>query len=468
MNQKYKFTSSLLCLFLLAGCVNTPTENTESSDVTVISLNNEKILINDQEINNSNGVSISNDIIYYEEGKDESYGEGDENDSHSEQEANKHQVIKITEPGTYRISGELDYGQLLIDLGEDAKEDPNAVVNLILDNVALTSTVSSAIVVLNAYECATEEASASVNTDNAGFNLILADDSVNSINGSHVAKIYEEGTQDKLYKFDGAIESYVSLNIDGERKNNGQLNVQADREGIESGMHITINGGNIHIESCDDAINASEDGISVLTINNGSITALSTFGSEGDGMDSNGWIVINGGTVVAVANPQSMDSGVDSDNGVIINKGTLLATGNMYDEIAKESNQQFIVMNLSTSLEKDTNLALKDSNEETIAAFKLPENSSVMVYSSADLVEDTYTLYQVNEIKATLKGYLYSSIESLTDLTQIDYSNSNNMRKDPSKNMPEGTPPERPHENDEPIKPDQEFDPNNPTRLTGD
>ena len=89
-----------------------------------------------------------------------------------------------------------------MDLGEDSKDDPTAVVNLTLDNVDLTSSVASAILVVNAYECADEEVSEVVDLSDAGFNLILADGSINQINGSHVAKIYEEGTSDKKYKYD--------------------------------------------------------------------------------------------------------------------------------------------------------------------------------------------------------------------------------------------------------------------------
>ena len=453
MNNKKKITASILCFCLLglASCSgNADQETSNNKDEVLISLSDEQILINNEETTKASGVSISNDIIYYEEGKDETYGEGEASEAHSAEDASLHQVVKISEPGTYRISGELSYGQILIDLGENAKDDPEAVVSLILDNVQLTSTVSSAIVVLNAYECAADEASADVDTQNAGFNLILADDSTNTLNGSHVAKIYEEGSQETLYKFDGAIESDVSMNIDGEEKDNGILNLTADREGIESEMHLTINGGIINIQSHDDAINASEDGVSVITINDGSITCLSTLGSEGDGMDSNGWIVINGGMITAVANEQSMDSGVDSDNGILINGGTLLATGNMYDEISSDSSQSFVVMNIREGVQKDLILALNNSNGETIAAFMTPTNASVLVYSSSDLADETYTLVQANSIEADLNGYIYSNIQSLSDTSAIEYSSDAGNFGLGRGDMPRGERPEMPQDGQPP------------------
>ena len=99
---------------------------------------------------------------------------------------------------------------------------------MILDNADITCTVASGIVVYNAYECGsddTETATKDVDTTNAGVHIILADDSENTVNGSHVAKIYKEGTTQedvdagnakKQWKFDAAIDSLVSIAFDAE------------------------------------------------------------------------------------------------------------------------------------------------------------------------------------------------------------------------------------------------------------
>ncbi|MCI6429320.1 MAG: carbohydrate-binding domain-containing protein, partial [Lachnospiraceae bacterium] len=73
------------------------------------------------------------DIVYYKAGQDETYGEGGEEDGHTQEEAAENTVITIATPGTYRVTGSLSKGQIAVDLGEDAKEDETAVVNLILD-----------------------------------------------------------------------------------------------------------------------------------------------------------------------------------------------------------------------------------------------------------------------------------------------------------------------------------------------
>ena len=182
-------------------------------------------------------------------------------------------------------------------MGEDAKENPDAVVELVLDGADITCTAAPAVIFYNVWE--------SQSTEQAGAIVTLADGSVNRVNGSYVARIYQPGTTKKLHKYDGAFYSKMSMLIQGE----GALSIQAENEGLDSELHLTINSGEISIISGDDGINTNEDGVSVTTINGGQLYIRADQGSEGDGIDSNGSIVINGGTVIAQANPHSMDSG---------------------------------------------------------------------------------------------------------------------------------------------------------------
>ncbi|MDD5936024.1 MAG: carbohydrate-binding domain-containing protein [Clostridiales bacterium] len=398
-------------------------------DGTLITLSDERILVDGKEISKdrSGAVHTGADMIYYESGKDDTYGAGSEKDGHTEEEACKHTVITITKPGTYKVTGTISAGQIVVDLGEDAKKDPEAVVNLVLEDADITCSVAPAILVLNAYECGnkdTETATKEVSTTNAGFNLILADDSNNVLNGSYVAKIYKEGTTEKKYKFDAAVESKISLNINGESKGNGKLTVNADNEGIESGLHMTINGGEITINSCDDAINTNEDGVSVLTINGGTIICDSGNGSEGDGIDSNGFIVQNGGFVIASANAQSPDSGVDSDLGIYLNGGTLLASGNMYDEISNESKQNFMVLSFNQKVTEDKIVLIKDANGNPVQAFQAVNDFTMLVFSSGDLVEGDYTMYLVSEVTGDKNGSIYTNITDYKDAVQLQYTSS--------------------------------------------
>lgn len=375
---------------LLAGTPCLASETDRQQEIE-IQLSDESIAVNGTAINTGtnnddpeeNGVFLSNDIVYYEDrdtyDSGNVYGEGTEEDKHTVQEAQAHTVISITAPGTYRVSGTLSQGQIAVDLGEDARTDPDAVVTLILDNADITCTVAPAIMVYNVYECDTawtaynrEEAedysaSATQDTSDAGFNLILADDSVNHLSGSYVARIYKDNEeQKKKHKYDGAVCTNMSMNLDGEKEGTGILNIEAEKEGLESNLHLTINGGTVNIQSQDDGLNSNEDGVSVTTINGGSLHIVAGLGEEGDGVDSNGYLVINGGTVIAAANPAS-DSGLDSDMGSYVNGGYVVATGSTMDWAESDSDQ--VTMNLQFAASQDADEAIIVTDTEGTVLF---------------------------------------------------------------------------------------------------
>ena len=347
--------STLLILFacfcLVCGCqYQTPAKNS-AAEITDVLLNDEKITAGGKEVTRdpNQSVYVANDVVYYEAGKDFTYGEGTEKDAHGKEEADAHTVLHVTAAGTYRLKGTLSKGQIAVDLGKDAKDDPKAVVTLILDGIDLTCTVAPAVIFYNVYECGAtneEKASKDVDTSKAGANVILADDSVNTVNGSYVERIYkpdsvklnEDKTKvedaKKLHKYDGAFYSKASMNLGGEEKSNGILNINAENEGLGTELHLTVNGGEINIRSGNDGINTNQDNVSVTTINGGKLNIRVTGETgEGDGIDSNGWLVINGGIVTCQACSKSADAGIDSDKGIHINGGTVVASGSMLDRI---------------------------------------------------------------------------------------------------------------------------------------
>ena len=333
---------------------------------TRITLSDEGI---DAEGSNSLCVFASNDIIYYEEKTEyesgNPYGEGEESDMHPAAEAAAHTVVNITAPGAYRVTGKISAGQIRIDLGEDAYSDEKAVVELILDNADITCTVAPAILFQNVYECDgqwdADTATSQVDTAAAGANLIL--EGKNTVQGSYVAKIFKDKDgEKKLWKQDGAIYSYMSLNVFGP----GSLDLTAENEGLDTELHLTINGGDIVIRSGNDGINTNEDGVSVTTINGGDLHIIAGLGVEGDGIDSNGFLVINGGNVVSSANPAS-DAGLDSDLGSFINGGTVIALGASMDWAESESNQ--VTMNLQYAAYQSGDSAIEITREDGTPVF---------------------------------------------------------------------------------------------------
>lgn len=403
----------------------------EKYDASIIALSDEQIMVDGKNISTSasDAVYEANDIVFYLEGQDFTYGEGTEKDGHSQEESDAHTVVHITEPGNYVVSGRLSAGQIAVDLGEDAKKDVNAVVTLILNNADITCSVAPGVIFYDVYECSDddeEDAKKDVDTSAAGANIIIADNSVNQVNGSYVAKIYESvelneaGTEvvdsKKLHKYDAAFYSKRTMNIDGEENGTGVLNIQAENEGLGSELHLTINGGTININSGNDGINTNEDGVSVTTINGGSLNIVVNGSTgEGDGIDSNGWLVINGGNVTAFACGDSMDAGIDSDKGIHINGGNVAATGNMLDEIAK-SNQTYAVFAFTKSVKGGSTITIENEAEEVISEHTPENDFSFLIISTENLTEGTYTIWkdevqlEVSQMSGNMPGMMHGGM----------------------------------------------------------
>lgn len=284
-----------------------------------------------------------------------------------ESEANNNKVLHIKQAGTYVLQGKWN-GQINIDLGEDAFDDDTQKVTIILNGVDITSTVAPAIIFESVYECdnAWEERQdklSVIDTSNAGANVIVCDDTINNVDGKNIYRMLktkyknDESTdeikvQKKIRKVDAPFYSYVSMNIHGEEKGNGVLNIASSFEGLDSELHLTINGGIININSQDDGINVNEDNVSIVTFNGGTITLNAAQGAEGDGVDSNGYVVIDGSTLY-INNTRMPDNAIDSEDGINyvngdiyidnelqeIEKGNYREIGNSFDK--KEFNPMF-------------------------------------------------------------------------------------------------------------------------------
>lgn len=374
-------------LFSLAACAKTePTASTaatEATEPTELPAEDaiELKLTGDGVDCDSDAVYAANDIIYYEDGHDDTYGAGSADEAHTAEEAAANTVVHVTAPGTYHVTGAL-HGQLFIDLGEDAKKDEDARVTLLLDGAEITCDVAPAVFFYRVYECGDKENfTLTPDLTNAGAVVVLQNE--NNVTGSHVAKIYKEGTTDKLYKFDSAFYSKMSLRIEGD----GVLNLTADNEGLDSELHLEINGGTVNIYSQDDGVNTNEDGISVTTINAGTVNISGGNGSEGDGIDSNGAIVVNGGSLYASANPQTGDGGIDADLGIYLNGGLVIATGSRNDEISTESQQVLMDLTFAQTVKKGAAVALID-NETEIFSFTATRDFSALVISAPGLQLD--------------------------------------------------------------------------------
>ena len=352
---------------------------------------------------------------------------------HTEEDAWDNPVLYITKPGTYEISGTWQ-GQIRIDLGDpdDTFTDENAKVTLILNGTDVTCSVAPALVVYSVYEADNgwedrENHTAEIDISNAGVRVILADDSENNFTGTNVyrmlkTKYKDEDSKDavkvqkKMRKMDGAFYSYESMLIDGQEKGNGVLNIDSGNEGLNSELHLTINGGKVNIRSRDDGVNVNEDGVSVLTVNGGELHITAGLGAEGDGVDSNGYIVVNGGVVISAAKPQS-DSGLDSDMGTLVNGGWVVATGSAMDWPESDSDQVTMNLRFASAQASDEAVIVTDRDGKVIFAYDPDKDetagSNNRGYSGAVIsaptfnVGDTYHVYIGGNVEGEEKDGLY-------------------------------------------------------------
>ena len=78
-----------ICCFILCACqIQAPSKATETSSATVL-LSDQGITANGKEVtrDQNQALHVANDIVYYESGKDFTYGEGTEKDAHEKEEA---------------------------------------------------------------------------------------------------------------------------------------------------------------------------------------------------------------------------------------------------------------------------------------------------------------------------------------------------------------------------------------------
>jgi len=486
-------TASLV-LSAFTGCgenTDNPQAQTENDKIyydneVQIILSDDGITANGKAVTDSTtAVFTSNDVIYYEDRDSyesgNPYGEGTDADKHTAEEAAKVTVVNITESGIYRLSGQLSHGQIRVDLGEDADEDKDAVVTLVLDGLDINCDVAPAVLFMNVYECDgdsnKDSATSSVNTADAGANVIISDGSVNNVEGAYVAKIFKDNDKEKkLWKQDAAFYSYMSMNISGEARESGILNITADNEGLGTEMHLTINSGNINIFSDNDGINTNQDDVSVTTINGGNVHIVAGLGAEGDGVDSNGWLVINGGTVVSAAKPVS-DSGLDSSLGSYINDGTVIALGSTMDWAESDSKQVTMNLQFAEYKEKGSTIIVTkedgsvvfayDTSKDTISAentrefmgaviscpeFTLGESYNVYIGSSSDGIDvvtgsetnGIYDISTVTSVNAVQQAYSGTDVKGHGGIGGRPPMNSDKPEDMPPPDMPDGEKPQIP------------------------
>ena len=126
---------------------------------------------------------------------------------------------------------------------------------------------------------------------------------------------------------DDAIKSDLALNIGAENTEGPVINITKSEEGIE-GAVINIYSGSITVHSTDDGINAANSDLDnynfECNIYGGKVYVDA---SNGDGIDSNGTINLAGGTVEVFSQSSGDNSPIDAEKGITYGGATVLAVG---------------------------------------------------------------------------------------------------------------------------------------------
>lgn len=227
-------------------------------------------------------------------------------------------TITITEAGTYRLTGTLTSGSLVVDA-------PDAVVNLVLDGVAITAAGVAAINV--------EDADQTVLWLADGSDNVLAD-----AEGAELDETVEDAANATLFSTpdlwiagDGAlsvtahaadaITSKDTLALAG-----GDVTVEAADDGVRGKDHLVITGGKLTVDAQGDALRSDDESfidepgaaMGVIWIDGGTLDLT----ASSDAIDAARQVTVLSGDLTIAAG----DDAVHSDNVLRIDGGTVNIT----------------------------------------------------------------------------------------------------------------------------------------------
>ncbi len=304
---------ALSATLLVSGCSTSAADSTSAEDTSSLAGSTSEVGWTDLDIDDAD-LSFDTDdtddaveVTLADGASEGSSGVGVEED-----------IVTISEAGTYRISGTLTSGSLVVDA-------PDAVVNLLLDGVDITAADVAAINVVEADQVVVWLADGSDN--------VLADAA-----GATVDETVEDAPNATLF-------SSADLWLAGD----GALSVTAHAaDGITSKDTLVMSAGDVTVEAADDGVRGKDQ----LVITGGSLTVT----AQGDALRSDnesvtdepdatvGVIWIDGGTLDLHAGSDAMDAvrqvtvldgdttiaagddGIHSDNVLRIAGGTVTIT----------------------------------------------------------------------------------------------------------------------------------------------
>lgn len=289
----------------------------------------------------------------------------------------------------------------------------------------------------------------SVTLKNPVLNLSCGGDGIKSSNKKDTRKgfVVTDGGEITINAGDDGIHSETVLVI-----NDGKINVEKSKEGLES-LNIVINNGDISVVASDDGINISGgndttgrggkmdtpvDG--ALVINGGNITV----NADGDGLDSNGSILITDGNVT-VAGPSNDGNGAFDYNSTFeLDGGTVFAYGSKgMAQISSDCSAQTFIATSVESFSSGDKVTIYNDSDGTKASYTLEKQGTFIFYSSDSLVKDKVYTLECSETKTEITAGDAGAVQSMGRGDMHGQGGHGGGFKHDRPDMPDGTRPPR-------------------------
>lgn len=360
-------------------------------------------------------------------------------------------TVTITAGGTYRLSGQLSDGALVVAAGD---ED---VVRIVLDNASVSSSTGSAVDIQSANEVLLYLEAGTTNTlsDTASYantatdapnaavyslaDLTIAGAGKLSVNGNYqdgivskdglvlasgnvTVKAADDGIKGKDYTVLLAGSYAVTAGGDGIKSTNdtdadsgwllmagGTLQLAAGDDGIkaattltisggtatvsksEEGLeaaHIAISGGTVNVTSNDDGVNAAGGSTTSTDAGGGAVQGAPQGGMGGGGMDTVGDFSVDISGGSLTINSQG--DGLDSNGNATISGGTVVVNGPVNDgNGALDVNGELSVTGGTIAAAGSSGMAVTPGTSSTQSGVQLTFDSPLAAGTAVHLTDST-------------------------------------------------------------------------------
>lgn len=292
-------------------------------------------------------------------------------------------TVTITTPGTYRVTGTLDDGRVVV--------DTSGLVRLILDGAVITSSVNAPLAIMKADKAIVVLASGSSNvlTDPASYVFEAGADEPN-------AALYSKDDL-SIYGLGGSLTIHGNFNDgigakDGLVLKDATLAVDAVDDGVRGKSYVVMRGGSLTVTAGGDGVKSDEDEDPTqgfVSIESGTLTVT----SAGDGVQAETDTIVKGGTLTITAGGGSGASIADDASakglkaGVVVEVTAGTVTVDAADDALHSNTDAWIGGGVLKLASGDQGLKVGDTGSLTIV------DGSITVTKSTEAISGgTFTL----------------------------------------------------------------------------